>query len=588
MGVKIKYQQKFKWVNKNVKFVVLALSLSFGLFGCKSAKDVSENKGAANRKQFKTLFHDANAEKMIGHYEKSTALFQECLAIEPNNGAVCFALSDLHEKLGDKTKSLSFAERAYNTDRQNKWYALRLADLYFERARFKESADLYARVIEEEKNVDLKFKYADILIRAQDYLGAIEMLNEIEVETGKIPEVVFTKYDLYIQTNQLTEAENELKAFIADNPGDSDNKIMVAELYMQNQQYGKSEQIINEILSTDSTYGQAYIMRADLALRQDNISAAFSNLALGFAMENVPLERKIELLAGLIPYSGPNQRDADEMKAGVGGLFKIIYDESLQNASLHEYYGYFSAIQADFEMAESQYLIATDLNPASFASWMQLLNASYELEHYSLMNKNGIKAMELFPAQPLFYLLTAISHKEMGELDQAEELFYLGKDLVVKDPELISEFLYQLGDLNLKKNELQIAKDFFKEALLVFPKNVKVYIANAKRLIENDEIEKAQKELEIGLNEVPGQPEMLDLYGVVLIKKKAYVAAIDFLEKALYENIYNGSIMEHFGDAYFLSGQKEKGIELWKEAVKYGNEKDLLKRKIADKEYYEE
>lgn len=81
---------------------------------------------------------------------------------------------------------------------------------------------------------------------------------------------------------------------------------------------------------------------------------------------------------------------------------------------------------------------------------------------------------------------------------------------------------------------------------------------------------------------------MLDLYGVVLIKKKSYNAAIVFLEKALYENIYNGSIMEHFGDAYFLSGEEVKGLELWKEAVKYGNDNQLLKRKIADKKYYEE
>lgn len=571
---------------RNLSFLLFAVALFLG--GCKSTKETTETKDSTQRKQFKEVFHQANSEKMIGHYEKATVLFEKCLTMEPKNGAVNFALSDLYERLGEKAKSIVFAEQAFNSDKKNKWYALRLADLYFEQEQFKKSAALYATIIEEEKNVDLKFNYVDVLIRAQDYPGAINMLNEIEVETGKIPEVVFTKFDLFVQTNQFVAAENELKAFIEDNSSNSDNKIMVAEIYMQNQQYAKSEQLIRDVLAVDETYGQAYIMLADLALRQDNIIGAFSNLEKGFAMEDVPLERKVELLAGLIPYTGPNQRDAVEMKAGVQKLFEIIYDESIQEASLHEYYGYFSAIQRNFQTAEEQYLIAIELNPGSFSSWMQLFNASYELGHYTLMNKNGQKAMELFPAQPLFYLLTGISHKELNTYDEAEELFYLGKDLVVKDPELTSEFLYQLGDLNSKKGNLEKANQFFKDALIIFPENVKVYLLNAKRYIKENELEKAQKELEAGLNHVPGEPEMLDLYGVVLIKKKAYKAAVAFLEKALYENIYNASIMEHFGDAYFLSGEKEKGLELWKEAIKYGGENTLLLRKIADKKYYEE
>ncbi len=453
--------------------------------GCKNAEEATEKKRSVytERKAFRSVFHEANSEKMIGHYEKAEALFKQCLSIEPNNAAVHFALADLYERQRNTTQTLAYAKRAYELDTDNKWYTLKLADLYFERQEFKKTADLYAQIIAEEKNIDLKFKYTEALIRSARYDEAINMLNEIEIETGKIPEVTFTKADLYNELGQDTDIEAELNAFLADNPGNADYTIMVAEYYMQNQEFAKSVGLIEKLLVTDPNNGQAYIMMADLRLRQDDVAGAFVNLEKGFDQKDVTLERKLDLLTGLIPYTAPGQRDAETMANGVRSLFEKTYDPELKNAQLHDTYAYFYLTQNELVNAEVQYQLAADLNGTSFQSWLRLLNIQYELEKYNELYTNGAEAVELFPAQPLLYLFTGIGAKEINNLDAAEEWLFLGKDLVVKDPELASEFLYHLGDLSFKQNDNEKGERYFDQALELFPQNLTVYVDKTERYL---------------------------------------------------------------------------------------------------------
>lgn len=564
----------------------LILPVLLILFSCGGSKEVTTSE-FSERKLFKETFHEANLEKMIGHYEKAIELFEKCLSMEPNNAAISFALSDLYEIQGDDVKTLSFAENAYRLDDSNKWYAIRLADLYFEREDFSKTADLYARIIDSEKNIDLKFKYTDALIRSERYEEALKMLNEIEVETGKIPEVSFTKHDLHIQLGKPELAEKELQDLMDENPGNSDYKVMVAEFYLQARRFDRSKEIIESLIVNDPEYGQAYIMLADIHLRQDNLSETFKNLKTGFSKPDISLDQKLEILLGLIPYSAPGERDYKEIRTGIGELFEQIYNPESNNFRLFDYYGYFLTLHGDKKKAEEQYQKSCELNASSFNSWVQLMSLSFDLKNYEKMLENGKTAVELFPAQPIIYLLTGIAAKETEDYQNAEEWFFLGKDLIVKDDELRSEFLYELGDMNYRRDNPDEGKFYFEQAIQAFPGNVKVYADNSERLMKTGELDEAETEIKKGLAIASKNALLLDIYGQILFLKKEYAGAADAFVQALYGNFTNAAIMEHYADALFFTGEKEKAIELWGEAIKLGDASDMLIKKFEDKTYYE-
>jgi tetratricopeptide (TPR) repeat protein len=564
--------------------IICALMVLF-VSSCNNSKKTEEVNIYTQRKIFKSEFHRANSEKMIGHYEKAIVLFENCLVMEPNNHAVHFALSDLYQTYGDNAKTLYHAESAYNNNKSNKWYALRLADLYFASNEFAKTADLYAAIIAEEKNVDIKFKYVDALIRAKRYPEAINMLNEIEVETGIIPELTFTKHDLYTQLGETENAEKELTRLMNENPGDPDNKVMVADYYLQQQEFVKAKNLLESVIKDDPNAGQAYIMMADLELRQNNVSGAFDNLKKGFLSDDVELDRKLEITRGLLPYTAKNERDYTEMRAGVAALFDIIYDPSLGNGTMHNYYGDFWTFQENYAKAEEQYEIATEIDPSSFNLWLRLLDAQSNLGNYKGLAKNGEKAAELFPAQPIIYLLTGIGSKELKDYEKAEEWFFLGKDLVVQDPQLRSEFLYHLGDMNYRQDNLEEGAFYFDQAIQAYAGNINVYADKATRLLIDNKLDLAEIEIKKGVEIAPKSAKLLDIYGQILFEKQSYKSAGDNFLKALYENYSDGEILERYADALFLNGEKDKAIELWGEAIKFGNTSPLLKRKFETKTY---
>jgi tetratricopeptide (TPR) repeat protein len=537
---------------------------------------------------FRDYFHQAIGEKMIGHYDRAIEIFEECLKLEPNSSAVHFALSDLYELQGNKTKAIEFAKRAFELDKLNKWYTLRLADLYFGIGDYASSATYFDLAIdEEEQNLDLKFKYAEALIYSDQYQKAIDMMNVIEVETGKIPQLSLTKHDMYMALGQEEKAQAELNSLINEDPSNVENRVFVAEYFLNTNQAEKAKQVALDAIKIDPESGSAYVVLADVEIRSGNISAAFGHLKTAFAKDDVELERKLELISGLMPYAFSADPDAPIIQQGIGDLFAIIYDPALKNSRLHSIYGTFLQQQGKKTEALAQFRMVCELNKDDYQAWDNLLNIEYDLNAYRDMFNDAQKAIELFPSQPMLYLLAGIGAYESGNFNAAEEYLFLGKDLVVQNNELLAEFYYHLGKVSGIQKNYSEAYTYLDQAKKILPQFAKAYGAKARFLFEEGKISESQLEIKSGLAIEPNNASLLHVQGLIYLQQKDYPAALKTLERAAINGYTNGDILESYGDALYLNGDKEKAYQTWVEAEKNGNNSAVLKRKIADKTYYE-
>jgi len=578
----------------NKSRIILSLATAVLLhviaMSCKTQGEVVATSDVKNpaQDQFKAYFHEAISEKMIGHYDRAIELFEHCLTIE-NNSAVHFALSDLYELQGNKNKAIDAAKSAFELDKLNKWYALRLAHLYFEIGDYKNSATYFDIGIDEtEQNLDLKFKYAQALIFSSQYQAAIDMMNIIEVETGKIPELSLTKHDMYLAMGEEEKALAEIESLIAENPSNFEYRIIVAEYFLDTSQPERARKMAEETILLNPNIGQAYVILADIELRKNNIAASFKHLETAFSKEDVTIERKLELLSGLIPYAfEAGSPDAKIIETGIEKLFAQIYDPSLKSSQLHSYYGAFLQKQNKKKEALEQFKLVCSLNATDYKSWDNLLNAEYDMSAFEDMYTDGQKAIDLFPSQPMFYLLTGIGAHESGKFEAAEEYLLLGKDLVVQDNELLAEFYYHLGKVFAIQKNYTEGYNYFDQAKKTYPQSAKPYGAKAKFLLDEGKTAEAEAEVKAGLAIEPNNAWALHTQGLIYLSKKEYPAALKSLEKAAVNDYTNGIILESYGDALYLNGEKEKAVQTWIEAQNNGNDSAVLQRKIADKTYYE-
>lgn len=568
------------------------MAIGFATFSCKTKETSGNNKHTAMPTElvFKNKFHEANSEKMIGHYDKSILLFNECLVLDPNSAACYFGLSEIYLKQNKSEKSLEFAQKSYDINPKNKWYLIHLADIYHAVGNYHQSSNYYEILFNnfEEKNIDYRYKYVEALIFSNQNEKAIEQLNVLEVEMGKTPEISLTKHDLYISLGQNEKANLEIESLLAEYPNNEEMRTQILDYYLQTNQVDKARTIANNILELNPNNGNAYLGLADIEIRSNHIDDSFDYLEKGFKDKNVSADRKLSLLNGLTSYAFDNKDpNSAIINKRLATLYKSVEEDESNNAEFLLLYGTYLSINNQQAEARVKFSKSAELNPSDYRTWDALLNADYSANLYDSLFVDGQKAIELFPTQPMVYLLTGIGAYESQYFSEAEEYFFLGKDFVVNDKELSSEFEYHTGKSYWKSGNKTDGKIYFDKALITMPKNAKVYNGYALLLKEDNQFDKAATQIEKALAIEPKNATYLDLYGIILIKQKKYQAAEDTLKLAVMEDYRNPMILEHYGDALFLNGKIDDAIEIWKEAQKEGNTSELLNKKIRDKKYYE-
>ena len=98
----------------------------------------------------------------------------------------------------------------------------------------------------------------------------------------------------------------------------------------------------------------------------------------------------------------------------------------------------------------------------------------------------------------------------------------------------------------------------------------------------------------------PSNGTYLDTYAWILFEKGKYAEARIYMDQAMQNGGDQSSVVvEHCGDIYYKLGEVESAVEYWKQAEKLANEAveetdkrdanelKLLRRKIANKKYFE-
>lgn len=96
-----------------------------------------------------------------------------------------------------------------------------------------------------------------------------------------------------------------------------------------------------------------------------------------------------------------------------------------------------------------------------------------EVEKYEdaiVLSNNGL---EIFPAQPLLYLVNGVANNELKNADQAIEILEMGLDYLFDDPKKEYDFYQQLTIAYTLKGSTKMAKMYHKKATDLFISNQK-------------------------------------------------------------------------------------------------------------------
>lgn len=580
-----------------IRLYWLILVLGAGFSACTATKKVAEKTAVAEEvatgiqhekmKEMEYLFIEALKQKMVGNPQKAVSLLSSCLEIDPNSSSAMYELANLHILNNDMTSASLLLEKAIKINPDNKWYKLLLAKVYQQTGKNAESADLYDQLLKTDpENQEFLYLKAMLLAKAKKFDESIRTLDELEKQTGINEQISIAKQDVYKDAGKNKEAVSEIQRLINSDPAEAKYYGLLADLYKEQGDKTSALRNYEKILEMDPGNGFVNFSLASFYLEEGDTLRAYEFTKKGFENENVDLDTKIQLY---LLHTGENAQY--KLTPGQNEeLINILMRNNPEDFRLRSVYAEYLIRNKRNGEAREQLLKVIETGTNEYPVWEQILYLDNDLQDWEALYKHGGSALELFPNQPQFYFFRAISALQLEKFTEAISLVEDGLNYVVDNKVLEGQFKFLKGEALYKQNRLKEAFVLFDETLELDPENYVLLNNYAYYLsLAETDLEKAERMSGKVILRYPDNATYLDTYAWVLFKKKNYSLAKFYMESALKNSENeNSTLIEHYGDILFMSGEIEGALENWKKSLDLGNDSTILKQKIKEKRYIRE
>ncbi|AEA43625.1 tetratricopeptide repeat protein [Fluviicola taffensis] len=554
--------------------------LVFLLPACGTKKVVTENTNSQNDLAYIQTFHNALRYKLKGQTTNAIQAFDSCLVIRPTDDAAAFGLSQCYLQIDNKTKATQYTEMASKLDPNNIWYTQELGYMYYNQGKFVESEKCFAKMVKAQPaNVDWLFAHADLLKRLNRQTEAINSLDKMEDQLGVLPDLSIQKFELYLSLKQDEKAIAEIEKARTVFPDELSLIGTLVDYYFSKREVSKAQNMLVELVKNDPSNVRANIALGDLFYRQLNKPEAYKYFIAGFQGTGVDIDTKMSIVLEMYE----KQPVVDKELIELADLIIANYPTDAKGYSVK---GDLLLKNNEKEAGLAAYKSALTFEQNKFPIWNQVLMLEYELLKFDDLYKDARACSALFPTISSVQLLYTIACVQLDHFQEAIDAADMGKELVVNDPAMESEFFAQKGDalFGLKKNKEGI--ESYEKAVSIDPTNLLTKNNYAMRLaLSNTDLIKAEKLIDEVLMSSPKVASFIDTKGIILFKKGNFKGALEQFVIADELDKENKNYTEHLGDAFFKLGDISKALEYWKKALSLGSKNKLLTKKIQSKSY---
>ena len=541
---------------------------------------------AKQKFEYDYYFLNGQKEKIIGNFELAAQFFQECIKLNPNEPQAFFDNATIFDIAGQPDLALKYAKEAYNLNRENYYYATFLSQLYQESEQFDEAIEVLSKTKKLfPDKMEIYFALAHNYILKGDYKAAITVYDEIESKTGISERVSMQKQRLYTQLNQWEKAEEELKRLIDAFPENPKYYGLLADLYAAQGKEQEALKTYREILKKYPEEPFIHLSLADYYRQKQMPDSSFAHLELAFFNPELDVDTKMQILLSFYTISENNEK----YKQNAFRLIEIAKEVHPKEAKFYTIEGDFLYRDGKLKEALNAYKKAGKLEPDHYEIWSQITLIESELKMYKQVLEDAQKAIELFPNQAVLYYLYGVAAYQLKEYQKAIDYLEIGKELVVNNNNLLSQFYGALGDAYYAIGEKDKAYKNYDKSLQYLPDNVYVLNNYAYYLsLDNKQLEKAKEMAHFANQLEPNKPSFEDTYGWILYQLKDYKGAEEWIKRAIENGASkNGVILEHYGDVQYQLGNIEKAVEYWQKAKDTGNASKDIDLKIMNQKVVE-
>ncbi|MES2389597.1 MAG: tetratricopeptide repeat protein [Bacteroidota bacterium] len=529
--------------------------------------------------QTEIYFSDGNRYSLLEQWDKALDSYRRAIDLDPGNAAIHYKTAEALSHMNRLPEASDEAEKAMNLGPKQAYYYVLYAGILERRGEYSQASKVYKRLIDKVPGSDdYYFPLANVYLMQGKLNDAIKVLDRIEKTFGKNPDVTRQKQQIWLKMNKLDKAIAEGRSLMEAYPDEPGYSVVLAELLWNNKRPDEATQILKSATEKNPENGYARMLLYEIYKSQGKENEANKEIEPAFRNPEIRIDEKIRILATFL--KGFQNKEEEQRVFLWSKILTEVHPEEYRSWAM---YGDFSNITGQKQQARTYYLKSADLPGAPLGVWEQILKIDIDLNETDSMLKHTDRALESFPTQGVFWFYNGRSFLVKKDYVRASASMEQARKFSASNPEILLEVNAMLGDCYYQLKQYEKSDEAYEAALKLDPKNDYVLNNFSYYLsLRREKLDKA-KTMSAKLVELnPDQANYLDTYGWVLYTRGEYKDAKNLLEKAA-QLSGSGTVIEHYGDALFRVGEKEKAYQQWKKAKEAGGEEnpEQLDKKIA-------
>lgn len=446
-----------------IKFILLTLFL-IGIIWVPIntyAQDRPLNDDLGNTSDtFQENFFEGLKQKSIENYELAlNALDKAEVAAKDNqeNKAVVY-----FEKGKNLAALKRYEEAENNYNRVLEWSPEKievleaLYEIYYEDKNYDAAILLVEKLILQDS--DYKEDLANLYHRTKQYDKALVILDELDEDWGESNYRNALRSQIYRVTGNTSQAISKLEKKIDKNPKSEQEYLNLIFLYSEEGNSGKAFEIAKELIKQMPNSQLVHFALYKYYLEDGESEKAIKSMNIIFSSNQIERKSKNRVLEDFLLFAKNNP----SYKTKIDGLIT----NGLKGGDSQTYLllGDFYLLEGDKEKSLNFYIEGTKSDSDNFGLLKNTILLQIEVEKYKDAIVLSDVGLEIFPAQPLLYLVNGVANNELKNVDQAIEVLETGLDYLFDDPKMEYDFYQQLTIAYTLKGNTKKAKLYHKKA----------------------------------------------------------------------------------------------------------------------------
>ena len=416
---------------------------------------------------FLESFYEALKQKSIENYALAITALERAQKESGGNlqadAIVFFEFAKNQIKLKQYNQAEINLEKVLRQEPENQDVLETLYDLYYLTREYNKAIVLVKKLIVYDQ--DYKEDLANLYQRTKQYEKALLLLDELEVSWGESVYKTALRKQIYRQTGNTLGAINNAEKKRKNNPANEREYLNLIYLYSEN---GNPEKAYQTALELQNKFPNSILVHLALYkfhLDQGNTMGAMASMKKVFNSRVIEKESQYKVLGDFLTFVQQNPQYQAELE----GIVEVFSKDN--NGQVFEKIADYYLSKGNKELALTFYQKGIEVDPDNFSLLKNTLLLQLEFNRFAAAKNLTASSLEIFPAQPVLYLLNAKANNNLQDFKAAINALEIGLDYLFDNAELEKEFYEQLAVAYTGLGHTIKAANFAKKAAEILDSN---------------------------------------------------------------------------------------------------------------------